>query len=369
MIYFDYGATTPIDNEVLEKYIEVSKNFFANSSSLHKLGQASNYMYEVAVNEIKKTLDIENHRIVFTSNATEANNLAIFGLANKYETGKIITTKIEHPSVYNVIQSLEDKYEVIYLDINEDGLIDLDSLEKELTKNTILVSIMWVNNILGTIQPIDKIIELLKKYPKAKLHVDAVQGLCKVEPKFSFNDIDIFTFSTHKIYGPKGVGGMIYKREIDFYKRLYGSNVQFNIKPGTIALSLVVATAKAIIKFYPLTSNHHQYVKELYLYLYDKIKSFDNLIINTPNKNISYYVMNISFPNTNGETIIHTLEQDEIYVSTGSACSSKLKKPEKTIYAMTKNRNRALRSVRITFSHLSTKNEIDELVKSLSKIR
>jgi len=369
MIYLDYGATTPIDKEVLEKYIEVSKNFFANTASAHKLGQASNYLYETAVDEIKNILGVENHRIVFTSNATEANNLAIQGIALNHKIGKIITTKIEHPSVFNVMKSLEDRYEVVYLDIDSTGLIDLRQLEGELTKDTILVSIMWVNNIIGTIQPIDKVIKLLKKYPKAKLHVDTVQGLTKNKPNFSYDDVDVFTFSTHKIYGPKGVGGMIYRKELDLHKRLYGSNVQFGIKPGTVSLPLVVATAKAFQKFYPLTESHQAHVKELYFYLYEKIKDFNNLIINTPEDNINYYTMNISFPKINGETIIHILEQDEIYVSTGSACSSKLKKPEKTIYALTNDENRALRTIRVTLSHLTTKSEIDTLVNSLSKIR
>ena len=249
MIYLDYGATTPIDNEVLDKYIEVSKTFFANPNSLHKLGQASNYMFEVATNEIKKVLNLQNHEIVYTANATEANNLAIFGITDKYTSGKIITTKIEHPSVYNVMKSLEDRFEVVYLDIDENGLVDLEMLKNELTKDTILVSIMWVNNIIGTIQKIDKVIEIMKVYPKAKLHLDAVQGLCKIDPQFDLNDIDIFTFSSHKFYGPKGIGGLVFKKDIEFAKRLFGANNQFNIKPGTIALPLIVATAKAFKKF------------------------------------------------------------------------------------------------------------------------
>jgi len=369
MIYLDYGATTPIDEEVLAKYIEVSKNFYANPNSLHKLGQACNYLYEIAVNEIKKVLNVNNHDIVFTANATEANNISIFGIVNKYEKGKIITSKIEHPSVYNVMKALENKYEVVYLDIDENGLIDFEQLQKELTKDTILVSIMWVNNIIGTVQKIEKIIELLKNYPKTKLHVDAVQGLCKIDPHFNFADIDVFTFSAHKFYGPKGIGGMVFKKGMEFAKILYGANNQFGIKPGTIALPLIVATAKAIKKFYPLANEHQKYVKELYLYLREKLENNPNLIINTPKENISYYVLNISFPNTNGETIVHTLEQDEIYVSTGSACSSKLQTPEKTILALTKDEKRALRSIRITLSHLTTKQELDELIKSINKIR
>lgn len=369
MIYLDYGATTPIDEEVLEKYIEASKIFFANPNSLHKLGQTSNYVFEVATNEILKTLNIPNHHLVYTANATEANNLAIFGIAERYESGKIITSKIEHPSVYNAVKALENKYEVVYLDIDYNGLININQLEKELTKDTILVSIMWVNNIIGTIQKIEKIIELVKKYPKAKLHVDAVQGLCKVAPRFNLSDIDIFTFSAHKFYGPKGIGGLIFKKEIAFASRLFGASNQYKIKPGTISVPLVVAAAQAIKKFYPLTESHRQYVRKLHLYLRNILSQNPLIVINTPEENISYYVLNISFPTINSETIVHILEEDEIYVSTGSACSSKLKTPERTVYELTKDEIRAFRSIRISFSHLTTIAEINKLIESINKIR
>lgn len=368
MIYLDYGATTPIDKDVLDTYIRISQTFFANTASLHKLGQEANYMYEVAVRDIKQTLGIKNHNLVFTANATEANNLAIFGIVNRHKSGKIITTKIEHPSVFNVMKSLETKFEVVYLNIDSNGLVDLNELEKEMTKDTILVSMMWVNNIIGTIQNIKGAIEIVRNYPKAKLHVDAVQGMCKVEPNFDFNNLDLFTFSSHKIYGPKGIGGLFFKNGLELEKVLYGSGVQFGLKPGTFDLSLVCATAKAFKKFYPKTTEHREYVKTLFMHLYENIKTIDKIIINTPLENISYYALNISLPSVNGETIVHHLEKDEIYVSTGSACSSKLKNPEKTIYALTNDYVRATTSIRLTLSHLTTFTEIDKVIASLKKL-
>ena len=354
MIYLDYGATTPVDKEVLDTYIKTTNNFYANISSIHKLGQESNYMYEVAKNDIKKTLGI-NHEIIFTSNATEANNLGILGIAGKYKSGKIITTKIEHPSV-------------VYLDVNEKGIIDLNQLEKELTKDTIIVSVMWVNNIIGTVQPINKIIELMKDYPKAKLHVDTVQGLCKIVPNFNLNDIDLFTFSTHKIYGPKGIGGLFIKENLELEKRLYGSPVQMGLKPGTMDLSLIVATAKAFKKFFPIAQEHQNTVKVLWQKLYDSFSKNPKIVINTPTENISYYVFNFSIPNVQGETVVHALEANEIFISTGSACSSKLKKPEKTVYAMTKNELLATTSLRISLSHLVTLEEINKTIACINEI-
>ena len=367
MKYFDYTATTPVDEEVLDTYIKTTKNFFANTSSLHKLGQRSNLMYTKAIDQLNEVLDLKNHNVIFTSNATEANNLAIMGICEKFEKGKIITTSIEHPSVYETIKSLENRYEVIYLDITKNGIIDLEQLEKEINYDTILVSIMWVNNIIGTIQPIKEIIEIVKKYPKAKLHIDMVQGFCKVVPNFDLNDIDLMTFSTHKIYGPKGIGGLFIKNNIMLNKRLYGSNMQLGIKPGTLDLSLICATVKSFKKFYPLTNKHLDDVKQKNLYLRKKINNL-NITINTPVDNISYYILNISIPNINGETVVHLLEEKEIYVSTGSACSSKLKKPEKTIFALTKSEKLATTSIRISLSHLTTYTEIDELLEVLNKL-
>lgn len=367
MKYFDYTATTPVDIDVLDTYIKTTQNFFANTSSLHKLGQRSNLMYNNAVEQLCSTLKLNNYNVIFTSNATEANNLSIFGICEKYSKGKIITTKIEHPSVFEVFKSLENRFDIVYLDINEEGIIDINELKKEMTNDIILVSIMWVNNIIGTIQPIKEIIDILKLYPKTKLHVDMVQGLCKIVPDFNLNDIDLMTFSTHKIYGPKGIGGIFLKKSITLNKRLYGSNIQMGVKPGTIDLALICATVKAFKKFYPETLNHYNDVKEKHNYLLKQINN-KNIIINTPVNNISYYILNISVPNINGETIVHMLEQKEIYVSTGSACSSKLKKPEKTIFALTKSEKLATTSIRISLSHLTTYDELNELINVLNSI-
>lgn len=367
MKYFDYTATTPVDEEVLDTYIKTTKNFFANTSSLHKLGQRSQLMYDKAIEQLLNVINLQNHNVVFTSNATEANNLSILGVCEKHSKGKIITTKIEHPSVFETINYLKSKFDVVYLDIDDQGIINLKQLEEEIDNNTILVSIMWVNNIIGTIQPIDKVIEILKRYPKTKLHVDMVQGFCKIVPNFDINKIDLMTFSTHKIYGPKGIGGLFFNKNINLGKRLFGSSMQFGLKPGTIDLSLICATVKAFKKFYPLTNQHYEDVSKKYVYLLEQIKN-DKIVINTPKENITKYILNISIPDINGETVVHMLEQNQIYVSTGSACSSKLKKPEKTVLALTKSEALATTSIRISLSHLTKYEEIDELIRVLNII-
>lgn len=368
MTYFDYGATTPIDSEVLDAYIKATQHFFANTTSLHFLGKEANQMMIQATSDIFKTLDLKNHNLIYTSNATEANNLAIIGYVKQFSKGKIITTKVEHASVYQTMQSLEDRYTVCYLDVDDTGHIRLEDLKRELTTDTLLVSIMWVNNIVGSIMDIRGVIEVMKAYPKAKLHVDIVQGLCKIEPDFDFNEIDFLTFSTHKIYGPKGIGGLFIKQGVTIQKILYGSEAQNGLRPGTMDLSLIVATAKAIKKFYSKTQENEAYVKTLFHEAISSLSKNPKIVINTPREHVSPYVINLSIPSIKGETLVHHLEKEMIYVSTGSACSSKLQKPERTVLAMTNSMELATSSIRITLSHLTTHPEIKHLVEVLNQL-
>lgn len=367
MIYLDYNSTTPIDKDVLDTYIKTTNNFFANSQSLHKLGIEANHMYELSIKEIQKNLNT-SHNIVFTSNATEANNIAILGYLKRFNRGRIITTISEHPSVYQVMKKLEEKFDVVYLELNEDGMINYKELEDSINKDTVLVSIMWVNNVIGTVNDINKVISILKKHPKVRLHVDTVQGVCKVEPNFSYNDIDMYTFSSHKINGPKGIGGLLYNPTMIIDRLLYGSNAQYGLKPGTFDLGLVVSTAKAFKKFIPLTSVNKVKVKEVFSYAYDKLSKIEGIKINTPINNVSYYCLNFSVLGFKGETVVRHLEKDEIYVSTASACSSKSANLERTIYSLTKDEERAGSSIRISFSKNTSLNDIDKLIESLMRL-
>ncbi len=368
MVYFDYGATTPIDKDVLTSYIKASEVFFANTSSLHFLGKEANQMYLSATSEIMQLLNLNDYHLIYTSNATEANNLALLGYTKNLMRGRIITTKVEHASVYEVMKALESKFDIVYLDIDKNGQISLDELKKNITKDTILVSVMWVNNIVGSIMDIQGIIKILKDYPQIKLHVDCVQGLGKIVPDFSFSDLDLWTFSTHKLYGPKGVGGLFIKNNIVINKILYGSNVQYGLRPGTFDTALVIASAKAIKKFYPLTEKNYLYVKKLSTYIMSELKKNPQIIINTPLLKVSPYIINISIPAVLGEVVLRHLEKDDIYVSTGSACSSKQQKPERTVLALTKNEKLANSSIRITLSHLTTYEEANLLIKSLNSL-
>ena len=364
-MYFDYTATTPIDNEVLDLYVNIQKKYYANTTSLHLLGQKANNIYEQMKDEIRRVLNID-HELIFTSNATEANNLAILGMLED-KKGKIITTEIEHPSVHNVYKNLEEKgYEVVYLNVDNNGIIDLEQLKSEMNNNVLLISIMWVNNIIGSIQPISEIIKIVKKFPRAKLHVDAVQGITKITPDFKYQDIDMFTMSAHKFYGPKGIGVLAYNKNMTLKKRLFGSTSQNGLKPGTFDLGLIACCAKALKKYENLREKNYDYVKKLNDYIRDNLNNL-KIVINS-NINCSPYIINLSIPGINGETLVHTLEQKDIYVSTGSSCSSKLAKPEKTVYAISKDDKRAKSVLRISLSFLTTKNEVEQLVEVLNSL-
>ena len=364
-MYFDYTATTPIDNEVLDLYVNIQKKYYANTTSLHLLGQKANNVYEQMKEEIRNILNIK-HELIFTSNATEANNLAILGVLEG-KVGKIITTKIEHPSVFNVFEDLESKgYEVCYLDVDSNGIISVEQLKEEMNSNVLLVSVMWVNNIIGSIQPIKEIIEIVKKYPKAKLHIDAVQGITKIKENFRFEDVDLFTMSAHKFYGPKGIGLLAYKKNIDLKKRLFGSSSQNGIKPGTFDLGLIVCLTKALKKYYNKIDEHFIYVQNINNEIRNGIKN--NKIIINSSLECSPYILNLSVPGVNGETLVHKLEQNEIYVSTGSSCSSKLAKPEKTIFAISNDSARAKSVLRISLSFLTNHNEVKILINALNSL-
>ena len=368
MIYLDTTATTKPNEEVIKTYQKVLSDFWYNPSSPYTLGQKANNLFQDSINHIKRLIETPNHNIIFTQSATIANNLAIFGITNNYQNKnmKIITTKIEHPSVFNPFKSLEEKgFNVVYLNVDKNGIINIDSLKEEMNQDTLLVSIMWVNNIIGTIEPIEEIIKIVKQYPRCRLHVDLVQGFTKINPNFKFSDIDLFSVSMHKIEGLKGCGILGFKENINISNHLVGSSQQLGINPGTIDLANAVSAAKAIRLSLESKEDSYNKVLKLNQYLRNKLISIDGIYINSPQHNVSPYILNISIPKYNAETIMHYLEQKEIYVAVGSACNSKIKKPEKTVLAVTKDEQRATTSIRISLSKYITINDLDILVQEL----
>lgn len=370
MIYFDSTATTKPQPEVLESYKIVNEKYWYNPSGMYKTSVLSKNLIDKASSNIFEELSVTNKKIYYTSGATEANNLAIMGICTPYiNQGKhLITTYIEHPSVYNVFKKLEKfGFNVTYLKC-DNGVVDLNELKEALTKDTILVSIMWVNNIIGSINPIKEIIEIVKNNSHAKLHIDAVQGLTKIKPNFSFNKVDLLTFTFHKIEGLKGLGALICDKKINLVPIMYGGHQQDEIRPGTLDPSLIVANAKALRIANNNLDIHLNYVQKLYNYLENELKKIPNIDINKTNAEYSPYLMSVSLRNIKGETVMHALEQNNIYVGIGSACNEKNKTIERAIYAITKNETRAINMIRISISYHNTKEEIDYLIQKIKEL-
>lgn len=374
MIYFDWTATTKPRKEVIDIYNKVIDMYWANPSSAYTLGLKASQLFDKAKENLKEALKVKDkdYDVLYTANATEANNLAIFGICNNYlkEANKyrIITTKIEHPSVYNIYKRLENLgFDCIYLDVDNNGLIDLNQLREVINKDTLLVSIMYVNNVIGTIEPINEVIDILKDYPRCKLHIDAVQAIGKIDIDVDLNKVDLITISSHKLEGLKGTATLIYKKNINITPHLHGASQQQGLVPGTIDLAGAVACTKAITLAIQEAKNHQEMINKLYNHLIERLKEIDIIELNSNTFRSSKSIVSIYVKNHRAETVMHYLESKDIYVSISSACSSKLKTIDRTLYAITKDNDRSISSIRISLSYHNTISEIDTLVNTLKE--
>jgi len=357
MIYLDYSATTPVDKRVLNTFNKVCMEYPGNSNSLHKLGNASKELEDYATAKIKELLNLKTHEIIYTSGASESNNHVLKGIASKYQNrGKhIITTYLEHSSILSTLNFLSNYgFNIDYVKIKDDGQIDLDHLKQLLTNNTILVSICAVDSELGIKQPIKEIANILKEYPKCFFHSDCTQALGKIE--IDFNLLDFASCSAHKIYGMKGIGLLIKKKNIMLDNLIHGGNSTTIYRSGTPALPLIVSTMKAIDLIMPNIKTNYIYIENLKEKILNKLKEYPDISINSTNNSICTTI-NISLKNIKPETFVHALDEHDIYISTKSACSNTNSMSD-SVYAVTKDRDKASRSLRITLSHLTTKEEL-----------
>lgn len=358
MIYLDYSATTPVDKRVLSTFNKVCLEYPGNSNSLHKLGMASKELEDYATSKIEELLKLENSEIIYTSGATESNNHVIKGVASKYQNrGKhIISTYLEHSSVLSTLNYLSSKGFIIdYVKIKDDGLVDLEHLKGLITNDTILVSICAVDSELGIRQPIEEISNIIKEYPKCFFHSDCTQALGKID--IDFNLLDFASASAHKIYGMKGIGLLIKKKNIILDNLIHGGNSTTKYRSGTPALPLIVSTMKAIDLIIPSIKGNYTYIDNLKQMIIKKIKEYPNISINSTSNSIAHTI-NISINNIKPETFIHALDEQDIFISTKSACSNTNTMSD-SVYAVTKDREKAMHSIRITLSHLTTEEEIN----------
>ncbi len=365
MIYLDYSSTTPPRKEVLDSFVESSERFIGNANSLHKLGLDARKLMEKAEEQVASLFSVLPSEIIFTSSASEANNMALKGIAQFYQTrGKhIVTTKLEHSSILETCTFLESQGFIIdYVPVDSFGQVHLEELEKVLRKDTILVSIHQVNSEVGIIQDVSKIGSFLKKnYPKVFFHVDGTQSVGKMP--VCLDNIDLFTCSAHKFYGLKGIACLIKKKNVNLVPLIHGGKSQTDFRSGTPAVSLMVSFAKALRLALEDFEEKYQDVKEKNLYLRKELEKIPEVVINSPRDALPH-ILNLSIPKIKSETMLHALEQEEIYISTKTACSrdSSL---SLSLDAMGRAKEISSTSIRISLSYLTTKEELENFLKIL----
>ena len=366
MIYLDYSATTKTSKEVLDTFVKASTDFIGNPNSLHKLGVDAHNLIDKATKQIADILKVKPDEIIYTSGSSESNNLALKGISLKYQNrGKhIITTEFEHSSIYGPIGYLEKMgFECDFVKTNADGTVDLDNLKSLLRKDTILVSICAVNSEIGIREQIEEIGKVVKENSNAFFHVDATQAIGKIN--IDLSNVDLASFSAHKFFGIKGIGGLVKNASLKIEPLIHGGFSTTIFRSGTPALPLIVSTAKALRLAYEDIDSKYNYVTELNNYLKENLSKYDNVYINSNSKCIPH-ILNLSIIGVKPETMLHALEKYEIYISTQTACSSE-KLLSKAVYALTMDEERAKSSIRISLSDKTTKEELDETLKVFDK--
>ena len=369
-IYLDNSATTKPYQEVVDKMVLALTTQYGNPSSIYKKGiEVEREIKEIRRN-IARSLGAKETEIYFTSGGTECNNTIIRSVAklNKKTKNHIISTVIEHPSVLNTLKDLEaDGFEVTYLPVGKDGKISLEDLKNAIKKETILVSVMHVNNEIGTIQPIEEIGKYLKSLDeKVYFHVDGVQSYAKIKFRPSRYNIDFMSVSGHKLHGPKGIGFMYVKENNRIKPLLTGGGQEIGIRSGTENVPGIYGIGEAIRILNQDLEGTIDKVRGLRDLLKEEIlANIDNVKINSPEDGVCH-VLNVSFRGVRGEVLLHYLEQKEIYVSTGSACSSK-KKGSQVLNAIGLTPDEIEGAIRFSLSDLNTKEEIMKTVEVLKE--
>ena len=375
MIYLDYVATTPLRPEVLSTYNNLLEKYFFNADSMYDKGIEVNRLMEHSRKLISEMLKVKEDELIFTSCGSESNNLAIKGVAFQYQNrGKhIITTAIEHSSVYETCKELEKTFgfEVTYLKVDQKGRISLQELQDSIRDDTILVSIMYVNNEIGVINPIEEIKQIVKKYDKIKLHFDMVQALGKLP--IDLTDVDLASFSAHKIYGLKGSGLLFKRRSTTIVPLINGGQQEFGMRGGTSNACSNIVFAKTLRLALENFDNKAKHIKMINSYARKCLNQIEGVIINSDETCCISSILNFSCPGYKPEVILHDLESEEIYLSTRSACSSKSENISRIMAQLNLDKEIASSALRISFGEHTTIEDIDKfcynLQESLRKLK
>ena len=369
--YFDNAATTCLDNDVLKEMLPYSNIAYGNASSSYKLGRNSKIAIENSRKKVANVLGAKPNEICFTSGGTESDNTALKGIAhaNRFKGNHIITSSIEHPAILESAKELEKEgFNVTYLPVNNLGVIDLNQLENAITSSTILISIMFANNEIGTIQPIKEIGRIAKKH-NIPFHTDAVQAIGNLRINVDELNIDALSMSAHKFYGPKGIGALYVRETVDFDRFMSGGHQERNMRAGTENIAGIVGLGTAIDLAYKNLEAHNKKIKYLRDYFLNNItKEFPNIKINGSMKNRLPGNANISFRNVQGSKLLKTLDEVGIYASAGSACSAGITRLSHVLEAIGMPEEYSHNSLRVTIGKNNTKEEVDFLIYSLRNI-
>lgn len=364
--YLDNSATTKVSETAAKKVYKMMTENYGNPSSLHTRGIKAEDELISARYSIAKALGVTSAEIYFTSGGTEANNLAVFGTVNRLKKrgNKIVTTAFEHSSVYESVKHLEENgFQTVYVKPDENGHFSIEDFENAIDKNTILVSVMAVNNELGTILPIERLKKIIeKKQSPALLHCDCVQAFGKIPLKLSKIGVDLASVSGHKVHAPKGTGALFVRKNLHIKPLFFGGEQEKKLRPGTEALPLITGFSQAVKEF-DIIKNYN-YIKELNAYAKKRLLELDDIVINSPEDALPY-IINFSALGIRSETMLHFLAQKEIYVSSGSACAKG--KPSHVLSAAGLSRERADSALRVSFCELNTKEDIDALISALKE--
>jgi cysteine desulfurase len=370
-IYLDNAATTRAYPEVTAAVVDALENNYANPSSLHSFGFKSEKIIKKSRKITAEYLGVSPEELIFTSGGTESNNLAIRGITQAYKNrGRhLITSPIEHSSVAELFKALEKEgWQVDRVRVDQEGHVDLEHLKSLISEETILVSIMQVNNELGTIQPLEKIAEIIKEEnPLSFFHVDGVQAFGKVYSNLNEWTVDLYSISGHKVHGPKGIGALYIKKGINLKPLIYGGGQERNLRSGTENVPAIAGLAEAVKKLPDLTAEElfDQKLIELRNYLLKSLTKIEEIEINSPASGAPH-IINFSVPGVKGETMLHALESQGIYISTGSACSSK-KKGSRIINACGLSEARSESALRVSLDKKIKETDLDYFIKTLKE--
>ena len=366
MIYFDNSATTPIFPQSLDAYIKTSQRIIGNPSSLHDLGNQANRLLQQARKQIAELITVTPDEIYFTSGGTEGDNWVLKGtMIEKREYGNhMIISGIEHPAVSETAEQLKSLgVEVSIAPVNNQGFVIVDELKKLIRKDTVWVSIMAVNNEIGSIQPILEISELLKEYPKIHFHVDAVQAIGKVSlSEWLTERVDFATFSAHKFHGPRGIGFIYWKKGRRLAPLLNGGGQEKNQRSGTENVPAIVAMAKALRIALDRKLQKPDHTKHLKEALINALKAYEKVTIFSEGEDYAPHILCFSLKGIRGEVLVHALEEKQIFISTTSACSSRKHLASSTLHAMHVPDDLATSAVRISLDESNSMAEVEQFM-------